>query len=266
MHRPNGLTARVLLASALAMISFATEPAWAQFNALGGDESAKVTVKGVIEPPQADRQAMLVITAQIVPDWHIYSISQPPGGPIRSKIKLPQSADFHLQLGDFVAKPAAEIHQYADVWPGVKVEEHAGTVTWTAPLAIRGRGSTHPIWRLPVRCTPRFVLTSALPRATISSLPSSLREQPRLARGRSAPHSSQPGPGGSESSYKSATPGNAIASSRLGAERSSVGATPRFVDGSSRATSCAGRPGSIDFDRRGVRSLVHLRVCRSRSG
>ncbi len=101
----------------------------------GGGDAAKVTVKATIEPAAANRPARLVIVAQVAPGWHIYSITQPDGGPIRSKIKLPPSTDFRL-LGDFAVDPPAAVHQYNDIWPDLKVEEHSGKVTWQAPIEL----------------------------------------------------------------------------------------------------------------------------------
>ena len=38
--------------------------------------------------PQAGKPAMLFVTAEISPDWHIYSITQAPGGPTKTKLSL----------------------------------------------------------------------------------------------------------------------------------------------------------------------------------
>jgi thiol:disulfide interchange protein len=98
-------------------------------------DAAKLTVKAAIEPADGKRPAKLVIAAQIAPGWHTYSITQAPNGPIRSKIKLSPSSDYRL-LGDFTVSPAAEVHEYSDIWPGLKVEEHTGKVTWQVPIEI----------------------------------------------------------------------------------------------------------------------------------
>jgi thiol:disulfide interchange protein/DsbC/DsbD-like thiol-disulfide interchange protein len=75
----------------------------------------------------------LAITAEMEEGWHIYSITQPPGGPIRTKIKLDQSPDFRL-TGDFKPAPAPKSHVDQEAWPGLTIEEHFGRVTWTAPV------------------------------------------------------------------------------------------------------------------------------------
>jgi Disulphide bond corrector protein DsbC len=144
MHRRFVLLAALLLFAVSGLGDWAPR-AHAQLESLSGKfagggvsanpEGAKLTLKAAIEPAEANRPARLVIVGQIAPSWHIYSISQPPGGPIRSKIKLQESSDYRL-LGDFTASPPAEVHEYADIWPGVKIEEHSGKVTWQAPIEL----------------------------------------------------------------------------------------------------------------------------------
>jgi suppressor for copper-sensitivity B len=135
MHRRFALLTILLW---LAVLGLGSWPAHAQLDALtgkfqgGGADSAKLSVRAVVEPVPGGRGARLVITGQVAPTWHIYSITQPPGGPIRSKIKIPPSNDY--RVGEFTANPAADVHEYADIWPGLKVEEHVGKVTWTAPI------------------------------------------------------------------------------------------------------------------------------------
>ena len=79
---------------------------------------------------------MLVVTASLEEGWHLYSLEQKPGGPQPTKITL--AADSPVKLaGPF--RPDAPPHKRTikDVpgWNGLVVEEHAGTVTWRAPLA-----------------------------------------------------------------------------------------------------------------------------------
>ena len=85
---------------------------------------------------------MLVVTASLEEGWHLYSLEQKPGGPQPTKITL--AADSPLKLaGPF--RPDAPPHKRTikDVpgWNGLVVEEHAGTVTWRAPLAASPDGN-----------------------------------------------------------------------------------------------------------------------------
>jgi cytochrome c biogenesis protein CcdA/DsbC/DsbD-like thiol-disulfide interchange protein len=111
----------------------------------------QVALDAKVVPGQAGGPATLSIAANIIPGWHIYSITQPTrtgGGPRPTIIELEPSDKFRV-LGQFQTNPKAEIHQY-DVWPGLNVEEHHLRVTWSAPieplagaaladLAIRGQ-------------------------------------------------------------------------------------------------------------------------------
>ncbi|NIP84468.1 MAG: hypothetical protein GTO03_02485, partial [Planctomycetales bacterium] len=91
-----------------------------------------VTVRAQILPPQGRGAARLSITAEILPGWHIYSITQRPGGPRPTSIQLDESPNYRL-TGPFQATPAPEIH-LEKFWPGLDIEQHEGRVTWTAPL------------------------------------------------------------------------------------------------------------------------------------
>ena len=106
------------------------------FNLSGGAAEPTgpvVKAKGVIVPAAAGKPAQLVVTADIDAGWHIYSTTQPPGGPIRSQIKVPPSADY--KLGDFT--PTTPPHaEPSTAFTNVIEETHDGSVTWTAPLDL----------------------------------------------------------------------------------------------------------------------------------
>ena len=97
-------------------------------------EPATVTSRFI--PATAEQPAILLVTAQIAPGKHTYSLSQPPGGPQPTKIELARSADYRL-LAPFRSQPAANVHiETGPVWTGLKIEEHEGEVTWYAPIEI----------------------------------------------------------------------------------------------------------------------------------
>src|SRR5579872_4865919 len=62
----------------------------------GGAPNPKSVVKvsAVLRPASDSRKGELAVTAKIANGWHIYSITQAPGGPVRSKIKLDKSSDY----------------------------------------------------------------------------------------------------------------------------------------------------------------------------
>lgn len=82
--------------------------------------------------PDANGSAQIFIQATIPPETHIYSLTQPAGGPLPAKIKISPSADVST-IGTFqpVEKPKVERNEdYGDV----PLESHSGSVKWVAPI------------------------------------------------------------------------------------------------------------------------------------
>jgi thiol:disulfide interchange protein len=79
------------------------------------------------------RRGTLSLTANVEPEWHIYSLTQKPGGTMPSKITPAASTNYKL-LGAFQPDRLPSIKQVA-VYP-VPIEEHEGSVTWTAPIEL----------------------------------------------------------------------------------------------------------------------------------
>lgn len=97
----------------------------------------KVSALFTAEPD--GRTGTLYITAELDEGWHIYSITQPPGGPIRSNLKLAGSDRYKLS-GDFRPDPAPRKHVDERAFPGLTLEEHEGKVTWSAPIRFTSSG------------------------------------------------------------------------------------------------------------------------------
>ena len=101
------------------------------------DRSHGLKVSAQLLPAGENLPARLSITADIPAGWHIYSITQKPGGPKRSIIQLPESKQFRLAAALTPAPaPTVEREKYKEIWPDLPVEEHEGRVTWTAPLEL----------------------------------------------------------------------------------------------------------------------------------
>ena len=100
-----------------------------------------VSVSAVIEPATAPGQPdVLAVTATIEEGWHVYSLTQKPGGPLPTRIAI--AADSARKTaGGFAPDRPPRSHAIDDIpaWKGLVVEEHEGAVTWRAPLA-RGGG------------------------------------------------------------------------------------------------------------------------------
>ena len=94
-----------------------------------------VRVAAQFTPATADRPAVLILTAQIAPGYHVYSLTQPPGGPTKTKIDVTPSPQFRL-LGPFSAFPEPKSHIDQVAWPGLELQEHDKEVTWYAPIEL----------------------------------------------------------------------------------------------------------------------------------
>lgn len=117
---------------------FWTQPLSAQFPpGLGGrfaeDLDSPITADAVILPAENERPALLVVTAKIQREFKTYSITQPPGGPIRTRIKIAESSQFSIGQFQAVQKP---ILRPEPAFNNLMVEEHHGSVTWYAPIKL----------------------------------------------------------------------------------------------------------------------------------
>jgi thiol:disulfide interchange protein DsbD len=78
------------------------------------------------------RSGVLTVTAKVPDDWHTFSVSQKPGGPMKSKLTVKAKG---LKLtGAFVPQEPPHVSK-SDIFE-MKVEEHEGTVHWLAPFEL----------------------------------------------------------------------------------------------------------------------------------
>ena len=79
----------------------------------------------------------LSITADIQPNWHLYSITQPKGGPLKTVLTVqPLPAQFKV-TGEFEPDIEPRITKNSAEHKGTsQVEEHENKVTWTAPFEV----------------------------------------------------------------------------------------------------------------------------------
>lgn len=97
--------------------------------------SSAVVASGQFTAGRDGRPGQLRITAKIEPGWHIYSITQAPGGPRRTQIRLKPSTDYRV-VGEYLANPLPAKGTQPEAFKDLIVETHDGTVTWQAPLEI----------------------------------------------------------------------------------------------------------------------------------
>jgi len=129
-----------LLAAAVAPgLCYAVDDPLAAINAALG---SPVQIDAAIEPGTGGKPDVLAVTASLEEGWHLYSLTQKPGGPKPTKIAI--AADSPRQLaGGFQPDTPPQSHAVEDIpsWKGLVVEEHAGTVTWRAPLQASSGGA-----------------------------------------------------------------------------------------------------------------------------
>ena len=104
------------------------------FGAQDANESP-VEVSSQFVAATEERPAALVIRAKIAPGYHIYSLTQPSGGPVATVINLDPSEAFKLE-GDFITAPEPKTHIDHEIWEGLRIEEHMNEVTWFVPISL----------------------------------------------------------------------------------------------------------------------------------
>ena len=138
------------------VIGLAVSSTWGQAGSQGGfgdvlgggqpEDAKAVAVSAEFTAPAAGKPGQLFITAVVRQGWHIYSITQPPGGPLASKIKL--TLPKGVQVGEFQASPPPKKSKDPAAFGDLVIETHEGTVTWHATLELR-RGSMRPGLKIP---------------------------------------------------------------------------------------------------------------------
>ncbi|MFM7244692.1 MAG: thioredoxin family protein [Planctomycetaceae bacterium] len=95
-----------------------------------------VSISASVEPGRDGADAVLAVTARLEPGWHLYSVTQQPGGPIATRIAVAKDSPRQVS-GPFVpdAEPQRRSADDVPAWKGLVIEEHSGVVTWRAPLA-----------------------------------------------------------------------------------------------------------------------------------
>jgi suppressor for copper-sensitivity B len=144
IHELRSLAIRSIAAFVAIFLAIISPAAFGQVRGLPGfglegfgasaADNGKVTLSAQILPAATGRPTTLVITADIIPGWHIYSITQKKGGPLGTVIELDPATDYRL-AGKFQTSPQPKVHQET-FWPGLDLEEHDGQVTWSVPIDV----------------------------------------------------------------------------------------------------------------------------------
>lgn len=109
------------------------------FSAFGGfgeeELVVPVTLEAQFTAATPQRPAVLMVTAQLEPGYHVYGINQPDGGPQRTTIQLAPSESYRV-VGEFRATPEPHRHIDQIAFKGLELHEHEDQVTWYAPIEL----------------------------------------------------------------------------------------------------------------------------------
>lgn len=116
--------------------TFWADPLVGQFplRSSGKNEPEPVTFKASFATFAGGRTGLLSIDTTLAPHFHIYSLTQPPGGPLPTRIKVPSAPKFRL-LDSFKEDRAPEVLDPDPVF-GSRVEQHSLAVTFFAPIEL----------------------------------------------------------------------------------------------------------------------------------
>ncbi|MEO1530230.1 MAG: cytochrome c biogenesis protein CcdA, partial [Planctomycetota bacterium] len=76
----------------------------------------------------------LEIEVSVGGSWHVYSTTQPKGGPLPTRFSI-KSPDSVTIAGKFQPNQAPS-SSVSETYPGITIEEHAGVVRWSAPIKL----------------------------------------------------------------------------------------------------------------------------------
>ncbi|MCA9234573.1 MAG: thioredoxin family protein [Planctomycetales bacterium] len=133
-----GFLAAASLATAALAPARAQLPDFGGFGGFGGQDEGSATVTAQFTRATDERPALLFVTAELSPGFHIYAVDQGAladgGGPQKTKITI--TAPGVKQLGPFqpLAAPHSRIDKEAFI--GLELREHDDVVTWFAPVEL----------------------------------------------------------------------------------------------------------------------------------
>lgn len=106
----------------------------------GTGSSREVAFDAQFTPAEANRPALLFVTAQIPDGFHVYAVDQAVlpdngGGPMATAIDISANTAVKL-LGPWQPIEPPHTHTDKETWVGLELREHAEQVTWVAPIAL----------------------------------------------------------------------------------------------------------------------------------
>lgn len=104
------------------------------FGFAGGGTGEPVEFTASFEVKEGERDGVLQVTATLSDPWYIYSVTQAPGGPIKTVIKI--AGEECKLTGPFQSDVPPKVVVNKLAFGDLPLEEHFGKVTWTAPIQL----------------------------------------------------------------------------------------------------------------------------------
>ena len=128
-HRFSWQLMLLVIVASLSTILTPAQKAFGQAPDFGG-QPFSLTSK--FQSYEGSNKGLLTVTAEVETPWHIYSLTQPKGGPLKSQITLEASDKFTL-TGEF--EPDSDPHVVVeDAFAPVESQYYEDTVNWSAPI------------------------------------------------------------------------------------------------------------------------------------
>lgn len=140
---------------------------------IAASAGAQVRSQLFFEPGTGAKEPTARLVVVIEPGWHISSLTQPDGGPVRTTIEIP--ADQPYRLAGPIKAP--EPHKEHSAAFDLEVQSHEGTVEFLLPLkknpAAKNAGPTKLTVELTYQaCTDETCLLPKTDKVTASAEPS----------------------------------------------------------------------------------------------
>ncbi len=78
-------------------------------------------------------QGRIEVEVNLASGWHVYSMTQKPGGPLKTRLSLVAPAEVKTTSAFRPNKPP--LKSISSIYNGLTLEEHDGVVVWSAPLS-----------------------------------------------------------------------------------------------------------------------------------
>ncbi len=126
-----------LAIACLTIFLFVTVPAThaigqVDFGGFNQDASDEFSVDSEFKIQKGKRTGILTVHVTLADGWHIYSTTQPPGGPLKTQFKIEPSDRY--TFGDFKSKTDPLIDDADPAFPDVRIEYFEHEATWYAPI------------------------------------------------------------------------------------------------------------------------------------